>query len=139
MPRQKRKQHTWRTQLAKRRRKLDSKPPTGNLNAKIGFFARCGMQVVCDGDACVITGSSEELKRLMRLRNLREPDHTIQTTTFAEIHHGMKLGGAYCFDEVAYGRFLEPARAAGMELDDEDFSTLGPDEIHLVRLQYRAW
>ena len=45
-----------------------------------------------------------------------------------------KLGGAYCFDEEAYGHFLPPAQAAGLPLVEEDFSDPGPTGIHLVRV-----
>jgi hypothetical protein len=47
-----------------------------------------------------------------------------------------RLGGAYAFDEQAYGRFLPEAQQAGLPLVEEDFSDPGPTGIHLVRIGF---
>ena len=62
--------------------------------------------------------------------------YEIRPTTFSEIWRGIELGGAYCFDEEAYGRFLPPAQDAGLPLVEEDFSDPGPTGIHLVRVGF---
>ena len=126
MARQPRKQDL-RKRLLKRRRPIQD--PT------IGFFARQGMNILCDGDACVIAGSVEEMNHILRQWHWDPSDYVIRATTFSEIHGGLKQGGAYCFNELSYSRFLAPAQAAEMQLQVEDFSDPGPTGVHLVRIE----
>jgi len=41
----------------------------------------------------------------------------------------MSFGAAYAFDAESYGRFLPPAREAGMAFDDVDFKPKKPGDI----------
>ena len=59
----------------------------------------------------------------------------IRSTTFGEIWQGIRLGGAYAFDEAAYQKFLPLAQRKGLSLEAEDFSEPGPTGVHLVRVQ----
>ena len=105
----------------------------------IGYLARNGPHFLCDGDGCIVAGSRTKLREILHrsgpaLAHMR----TVQTARFSEILTGMQLGGAYCFDEEAYGRFLEPGRRMGIPLTDEDFSDPGPLGMHFVRVQWFA-
>jgi hypothetical protein len=94
------------------------------------------MGAICEDDACLITGSVESMKRFISANGVA--GSVIRSTTFSEIHRGMILGSAYCFDEQAYQRFLEPGRAAGMQLADEDVSDPGPTGTHLLIVRLLA-
>ena len=90
----------------------------------IGYFAYASPQaVVCSGNACVIAGSEAAMLQFIA----GQPDgdgkrHTIRKTRFGEIMRGLRLGGAYAFDEESYGRFLPLGRAEGLALSDAKFS-----------------
>ena len=111
-------------------------------NAKVvGYFAYASKtEVVCDGDACVITGSDADLRTyISELGTLDGISHTVKKTRFGEIMRGMSLGAAYAFDEVAYNRFYPLARREGYDFGPEDFSARGPGKgVHLVRVQLKA-
>jgi len=105
----------------------------------VGFFAVRDMQAVCDGDGCVIAGSAKQLKEIIERHGANPRRYQIRSTTFSEIHRGIQRGGAYCFNEEAYRRFLPPAQNAGMSIGEEDFSEPGPKGVHLVRVgQHRS-
>ena len=48
---------------------------------------------------------------------------------------GMRLGGAYSFDDEAYNRFYPLARIAGLDIGPKDFPDPGATGIHFVRIQ----
>jgi hypothetical protein len=103
----------------------------------IGWFAFAGPNILCDGDACVIAGSPEAMRKIMARRATRgAPPLTIKKTRFGEIMTGLRLGAAYCFDEEAYNRFLPLAQREGLDLGPEDFSDPGPHGVHLLRVQW---
>ena len=103
----------------------------------MGWFAFAGPSALCDGDACVIAGSQEALRRIIARRARRgAPALTIKQTRFGEIMTGLRLGAAYCFDEEAYNRFFPLAQREGFSLGSEDFSDPGPGGLHLVRVQW---
>jgi hypothetical protein len=102
----------------------------------IGYVARQGINVVCDGDACIVAGSQAAMVSILQHHG-RDPKHyLIEKAMASQILQVLELGGAYAFDEEAYGRFLEPAHSAGLPLGKEDFSDPGPTGIHLVRVGY---
>jgi hypothetical protein len=71
---------------------------SGVYDAKvIGYFAYASKtEVVCDGDACVITGSDADLRAyIAELGTLDGISHTVKKTRFGEIMRGMSLGAAY--------------------------------------------
>ena len=89
----------------------------------IGYFAYASsMQVVGTGKACTIAGSEQAMREY--LQEL-DPDalrrHTIRKTRFGEIMEGIRLGGAYAFDEQSYSRFLPLARDEGLNVAEADF------------------
>ena len=127
MTRRRRKQDQRKRELKRRRQRRDS---------PIGYFAVRDMNVVCDGDGCIIAGSVEKLSHIIQRHHEDVRTYDIRPTTFAEIWQGIQLGAAYCFDEEAYGRFLPPAQAAGLPLVEQDFSDPGPTGIHLVRVGF---
>lgn len=101
----------------------------------IGFFAYFpGGEVVCDGDACIIAGSEDSMGDYISRMNLRGTP-TVRKTRLGEIIKGMRLGGAYCFDEEAYCRFQPHAEKAGIRTGPQDFSGETPTGLHFVRIQ----
>jgi hypothetical protein len=114
-----------------------SSPPRPEADPLIGYLAHNGVHILCDGDGCIIAGSRAKLYDIMhRSGPAASSMNTIQAARFSEILDGMQRGGAYCFDEEAYGRFLTPGRRIGMPLTDEDFSDPGPLGMHFVRVQW---
>ena len=95
------------------------------MNSKvIGYFAYLSpTEIVCDGDACVISGSKETMRNIINSISsgvLEQP--TIKKTSFGEIIAGMKIGSAYAFDEKSYNRFYPLANRVGFDLKEEDFT-----------------
>jgi len=102
----------------------------------VGYFACHGMDVVCEGDACVIAGTTRVLHKAIALC---DPEgaitYSIRRTTANEILDGMARGGAYVLDELAYQRFLPAGQAAGLPIGPVDFSAPSPNGPHLVLLR----
>lgn len=127
-----------REQLARRLREARrrgqqsarSKPDNDPL---IGYVARGATGMFCDGDGCIVAGSRDELRRYLGKSDFQVS--TIDPAKFSQILWVMQRGGAYCFDEEAYGRFLAPGKRAGIALTEEDFSNPGPRGMHFVRVQ----
>ncbi|MCW5202409.1 MAG: hypothetical protein QTN59_07615 [Candidatus Electrothrix communis] len=100
----------------------------------IGYFAyKSKTEVICDGDACVISGSEQEMKNYI---NSVSPDSlkktTIKKTRFGEIINGIKLGAAYALDEQSYNRFYPLANKVGFNLKEENFSGESETGFHFV-------
>jgi hypothetical protein len=94
------------------------------------------MHAVCDGDACVIAGSEARMKRYVEaIVSGSFKETRIKKTRFGEILKGLKLGGAYAFDEEAYNRFHPLAKKAGLPITPQDFSGPTPTGMHFVRIQ----
>lgn len=108
---------------------------TNDLNI-IGYFAVTKRgDVVCDGPACIIAGSYKTLKDYLDRSKVKPPGKVkILKTRFGEIVSGMRMGGAYSFDEEAYGRFLTLAREEGMGFEDVDFTPDRPGEIKFLTI-----
>ena len=102
----------------------------------IGYFAVSKRgDVVCDGPACIIAGSYKTMKEFLAKSRAKPPGKVkITKTRFGEILSGMRMGGAYSFDEESYGRFLPLARVEGMEFEDLDFTPDKPSEIKFVTI-----
>jgi hypothetical protein len=103
----------------------------------IGYFGYTPpMHAVCDGDACVIAGSEARMKRYVEaIVSGSFKETRIKKTRFGEILKGLKLGGAYAFDEEAYNRFHPLAKKAGLPITPQDFSGPTPTGMHFVRIQ----
>jgi hypothetical protein len=105
-------------------------------NPLVGYLVHDGVRTLCDGDGCIIAGSRAKIRQIRdRIGSRFSAMRTIQPAPFSDIWEGMQRGGAYCFDEEAYGRFLRPAQRAGLPLTAQDFSDPGPLGMHFVRVQ----
>ena len=100
----------------------------------IGYYARLSpAEVVCDGDACVIAGSEQDMINYLKTISSDAPKQaTIKKTRFIEIVQGMKLGAPYAFDEQSYNRFFPLANRIGFSLKEEDFSVPTETGRHFV-------
>jgi len=100
----------------------------------IGYYARLSpTEVVCDGDACVIAGSEQDMINYLKPVSSNVPKQTtIRKTRFIEIIQGMKLGAPYAFDEQSYNRFFPLANRIGFSLQEEDFSVPTETGRHFV-------
>lgn len=106
----------------------------------IGYFGASKRgDVVCDGPACIIADSYKTMKEYLAKSKAKPPGKVkIIKTRFGEILSGMRMGGAYAFDEESYGRFLPLAREAGMGLEDLDFTPDKPGDIKFVTVEQRS-
>jgi hypothetical protein len=100
----------------------------------IGYFAFLSpTEVVCDGDACVISGSEESMRNYLKSISPETcKQNTIKKTRFGEIIQGMKMGAPYAFDEQSYNRFFPLANRVGFTLREEDFSVPTKTGHHFV-------
>ncbi len=94
----------------------------------IGYFAfNSPSEVICDGDACVISGSEQSMRGYIKSTSSKSSSTiTIKKTRFGDIVKGMKMGAPYAFDEQSYNRFYPLANKIGYSLKKEDFT--GPTE-----------
>jgi hypothetical protein len=118
----------------KRRRDVQRRKRSGD--PLVGYVARQGSNVVCDGDACIVAGSQAAMLSILQHHRRDPAQYMIEKAAASQILQVIELGGAYAFDEEAYARFLAPAQSAGLPLGEEDFSDPGPSGIHLVRIGY---
>jgi hypothetical protein len=100
----------------------------------IGYFAFSSpTEVICDGDACVISGSEQGMRNYIKAVSLESPKkNTIKKTRFGEIVKGMKMGAPYAFDEQSYNRFYPLANRIGFNLKEEEFSDQTETGRHFV-------
>jgi len=109
-----------RSRRARRRTKPDQQqqaPEQDPQDHHIGYFAREGREVLRHDDgAVVIIGSRPVMQQVLKRRG--RTTMTICDVTFWEITHGLVEGAAFCFDDQAYARLLEPAREAGLPLKE---------------------
>ncbi len=98
------------------RRDIDSKV--------IGYFAFSSLtEVICEGDACVISGSEQRMRDYATSVSKESSQRTtIKKTRFGEIMKGIGMGAPYAFDEESYNRFYPLAKKMGLDLKEEDFS-----------------
>jgi len=127
--RSRRRRELQRRQSQRQRRKAQRDPV-------IGYVARQGIHMACDGDACIVAGSRTAMVAILEYHRNDPAEHAIEPARCSQILQAIGLGGAYAFDEQAYGRFLPEAQQAGLPLVEEDFSDPGPTGIHLVRIGF---
>ncbi len=112
------------------------------LKKVVGYFAiRTGtINILCDGDACVIAGSHKALnKYISKLLGDNSVNYSIKKTSYGEILQGMRMGGVYAFDNKAYNKFLPLAKADGMpsiEFKIEDDPMPHKDAVRLMRVKW---
>ena len=99
-------------------------------------YSRLG-DVFCDGDACVIADTEEKIKDYLKELPGNSMD-IIKKTRFGEIVKGLRLGGAYAFDQGSYSRFFDLAKINGLNdlPEKESFSKNDPAVgMHFIRIQ----
>lgn len=106
----------------------------------IGYFAYTkSIYAYCDGDACIIAGSDELMKRYLQKVPNAIQEYTVKKTRFGEIIEGIRKGAAYAFDEEAYGRFISCAKSNAIEgLPTNDMflePTAYDSDMHFIRIQ----
>jgi len=117
-------------ELRRREKRRERRPP----DAVIGYVARCGMNMACDGDACVVAGSEAAMSAILQFHQRDPAAYAIEPAYGWQLLQAIALGAAYALDEQAYHRFLPAAQQGGLPLVEEDFSDPGPTGIHLVRI-----
>jgi hypothetical protein len=89
----------------------------------IGFFAYASPSaVVCTEEACIISGSEKVMREYIKEIDRTGRTHTIRKTRFGEILQGLRMGGAYAFDEDSYKVFYPLAKKEGLEIAEGDFA-----------------
>ncbi len=103
----------------------------------IGYFAFASpTEVVCTGNACVITGSVRTMKAFVKEidpEGLQK--RTIKKTFFGEILSGLKLGAAYAFDEESYKKFYPLARKEGLNVAEGNFEEMKSKDFRFFTVQ----
>jgi len=91
----------------------------------IGYFAYASpTQVVCTGDACVISESERSMREyILEIDPENVNKRTIKKTRFGEIVKGIRLGAAYAFDEESYRKFYPLAIQEGFNVAEADFES----------------
>ena len=90
----------------------------------IGFFAYASAaEVVCTGKACIILGSEKTMREYLSETEFAGKKYTVRKTRFGEILQGLRMGGAYAFDEESYKVFYPLAKKEGLNVAEADFAT----------------
>ena len=106
----------------------------------IGYLACISEEeVLCDGDACIIAGSEDSINKYLS-HSPRGLPHKLQIkkARFGDIITGIKLGGAYSFDEDSYNRFYPLANKNGYNFENQDFSSLDDGEPTFFTIRPRV-
>lgn len=91
------------------------------LKKTIGYFAiYLPVDVLCEGEACVIAGSQSALNRYKKSL-IPDTEYQNRKTSLGEILEGLSRGGAYAFDEESYNLFYPLANKHGYNLKREEF------------------
>jgi len=112
-----------------------------NHNHKVvGYFAFASpSEVVCTGEACVITGSAKAMKSFLTEMDTDEQKRrTIKKTRFGEILSSLKLGAAYAFDEESYKKFYPLARKEGLSVEKTDFNEMKSKGFRFFTVQLKG-
>ena len=108
----------------------------------LGFIAVVpgSINVLCDGDSCVVTGSEKKMKQYIA-ESAPEPGvgYRITKARYGHVLQAMKMGGTYSFDQESFSRFCPLAREDG--IDVVDFTPEGQRKpqgtgIPLMRVQW---
>jgi hypothetical protein len=103
----------------------------------IGYFAyNSPTEVICTGEACVISGSYSAMQAYLSEINPEGPSTSqIKKTRFGEIVNGLRLGAAYAFDEEAYQRFYPLAKQIGIAVAEADFAEKRANGLRFLIIQ----
>jgi hypothetical protein len=108
----------------------------------IGYIAALQLNLLCDGDACIVIGSKFKFRsHLADNPQTRDRGYVLKKAWFDDILTGLQFGAPYAFDEDAYRLFYPLAQRAGLAVGPEDFRSPAPSgltqpAIHLVRVQW---
>ena len=106
----------------------------------IGYFGFIPpVDVVCDGDACIIAGSENSFRNYIKIADPSQSAKiTIRRTTFGEVLRGLVLGAAYSFDKEAYGKFYPSAKRASLDVPVANFKTKPDKEIEFMTVRIKG-
>ena len=106
----------------------------------IGYFSYSSpTEIVCTGDACVISGSEKIMSSYINeIDPTGQKKRTIKKTRFGEILRGLKLGAAYAFDEESYGRFYPLALEEGLAVEKADFEKMRSNNLRFFTVQLKS-
>lgn len=94
------------------------------LGKVIGYFAfHPPIDVLCDGDACIIAGTQSALNKYIKTLSAPEVAFQNRKTRLSDIRDGIDRGGAYAFDKESYKIFHPLANELGFKLKNEDFNS----------------
>lgn len=106
----------------------------------IGYFSYASpTEVVCTGDACVISGSNKAMSDYIdEIDPTGRKRRTIKKTRFGEILRGLKLGAAYAFDEESYKRFYPLALQEGLLVAEANFEEQKSKGLRFFTVQLKS-
>lgn len=106
----------------------------------IGYFAYASpTEVVCTGEACVITGSYRAMQEyILEIDPDGRKRTTIKKTRFGEIMKGLQFGAAYAFNEESYRRFYPLAKQEGLDIVDADFKKHKDEGLGFLTVQLKC-
>jgi len=108
----------------------------------IGYIAALQLNVLCDGDACIVMGSKFKFRsHLANNPQTHDKDYVLKKAWFDDILTGIQYGAPYAFDEEAFRLFYPLAQRAGLNLPPPDFNVTPPPDLplpalHLLRVQW---
>ena len=110
----------------------------------IGYIAALQLDVLCDGDACIVMGSKFKFRsHLANNPQTHDKEYVLKKAWFDDILIGIQYGAPYAFDEEAFRLFHPLALRVGLILPPPDFSVAPPPDLpqpalHLLRVQWFA-
>jgi len=108
----------------------------------IGYIAALNLDVLCDGDACIVMGSKFKFRsHLTDNPQTCDKGYALKKAWFDDILLGIQYGAPYAFDVEAYRLFHPLALRAGLILPPPDFNLAPPTvlpqpALHLLRVQW---
>jgi hypothetical protein len=107
----------------------------------VGYFAYVSPEeVLCDGDACIISASEAAIRDYQRAASgtNHAADLRVRKTRFGEILAGLAMGASYAFDPTTYDRFRPLALAEGLQFEPERLGVKDPGGFEFFRIQLRG-
>ena len=96
-----------------------------SLRILIGYIAALQLNVLCDGDACIVMGSKFKFRsHLAGNPQTHGKDYVLKKAWLDDILTGIQYGAPYAFDEEAFRLFYPLALRAGLNLPPPDFNVM---------------
>ena len=118
---------------------------TDKATRVLGYIAVVpgGINVLCDGDSCVITGSEKAMRHYISVALVGPAaGYRITKARYGHVLEAMQMGGAYSFDEESFSRFVPLAGEDGIDVVDftpQDVPAARTGNgIALMRVQWTA-